>query len=321
MTPYDSPPRETPLLPSSPSDDALLLAVAARGESSATKSNGGQLIATVLLFVALGGLSWGWRSVVFIVLAVALHEIGHVIAMRLCGYKNVRMLFVPLFGGLATGEPRELDAAKNALVALAGPLFGLLTAAAAGGLAYGLGSAPWLVTFAWVSLGLNAFNLIPFVPLDGGQVANETLFSRYPVLETIFRLLAIVGLGCLAWRGEMWVLGALVVFMLITTPTAYRRARIIRDARLDSAWRSRALDRDSVGRLREMVAQQFGDVAPQKYERALPDHVHSMWLGIHKKFPGPGRTVALLGAYAFTVVILAPAIAVFLVRCLEQPTF
>lgn len=42
--------------------------------------------------------------------------------MRLSGYKNVRMLFIPLFGGLATGEPRELDATKNALVALAGPL-------------------------------------------------------------------------------------------------------------------------------------------------------------------------------------------------------
>jgi membrane-associated protease RseP (regulator of RpoE activity) len=230
------------------------------------------------------------------------------------------MLFIPLFGGLATGEPRELDATKNALVALAGPLFGLLTAALAAALAYRFGPAPWLVRFAWVSLILNGFNLIPFVPLDGGQVANETLFSRYPILELIFRLIAICGLGGLAWNGQMWVLGAVVVFMLITTPTAYRRARLVRDARRDPAWQTRTLDRESVALLRAMVAQQFPSLAPQKYERSLPDHVHAMWLGIHKRFPGPGRTVALLAAYAFTCLILALALAFFLVRFLERPT-
>jgi Zn-dependent protease len=309
----------TPFVLSSP-DDTLLAAVLARGEGTTKSTNNNLLLVTVLLFFALGGLSWGWQSVVFIGVAVALHEIGHVIAMRLSGYKNVRMLFIPLFGGLATGEPRELDATKNALVALAGPLFGLLTAALAAGLAYRFGPAPWLVKFAWVSLVLNGFNLLPFVPLDGGQVANETLFSRYPILELIFRLIAICGLGWLAWNGEMWILGALVVFMLITTPVAYRRACIVRDARRDPTWQTRPLDREAVALLRAMVARQFKDLAPSKYEKALPDHVHGLWLGVHKRFPGPGRTVALLAAYAATGLILAPALAFFLVRFLEKPT-
>ena len=242
------------------------------------------------------------------------------LAMRLCGYKNVRMLFIPLFGGLATGEPRELDATKNALVALAGPLFGLLTAAAAAGLAYAFGPLPWLGKFAWVSFVLNAFNLIPFVPLDGGQVANETLFSRYPALELIFRLFALCGLGWLAWNGQIWVLGGVVVFMALTTPIAYRRACLIRDARRDPAWQSRPLDRDAVALLRAMVARQFKDLSPAKYERALPEHVHGLWLGIHKRFPGPGRTLGLLAAYAFTGLILTPALAYFLVRWLGKPT-
>jgi Zn-dependent protease len=325
-TPAPAPPTSTPapdesppLVLSSP-DDILLAAIIARGEAPPKAANNIPLLATLFLFLALGGLNWGWKSVLFIGLAIALHELGHVFAMRIFGYKNVRMLFIPLFGGLATGEPRELDATKNALVALAGPLFGLITAAIAGGLAFYFAPAPWLVQFAWVSLVLNGFNLIPFVPLDGGQIANETLFSRYPLLELIFRLLAIVGLGWLAWNGQMWILGAVVVFMAFTTPTAYRRARLVRDARRDPSWQTRPLDREAVSLLREMVARQFPDVASTKYERALPDHVHGLWLSIRKRFPGPGVTLALLAGYAATCLIFAPALAWFLVRFLERPT-
>jgi Zn-dependent protease len=320
-TPSSTPaPGENPPLVLSSPDDILLAAIVARGEAPPKAANNIPLLATLFLFLALGGLNWGWKSVLFIGLAIALHELGHVFAMRLSGYKNVRMLFIPLFGGLATGEPRELDATKNALVALAGPLFGLITAALAGGLAFYFAPSPWLVQFAWVSLVLNGFNLIPFVPLDGGQIANETLFSRYPLLELIFRLLAICGLGWLAWNGQMWILGAVVVFMAFTTPVAYRRARLVRDARRDPSWQTRPLDREAVSLLREMVARQFPDVAPTKYERALPDHVHGLWLSIRKRFPGPGVTLALLAAYAATCLIFAPALAWFLVRFLERPT-
>ena len=129
MTPYTPLPSGT-VAPGGPtlSDEELLQAVVSRGENAANKQSAGALLLfTAVLFVSLGGLRWGWQTVIYLAVAVALHELGHVIAMRLCGYKNVRMLFVPLFGGLATGEPRELDATRNALVSLAGPVFGLLT--------------------------------------------------------------------------------------------------------------------------------------------------------------------------------------------------
>ncbi len=323
--PVSSAPPGLPPLSSGPApsaaDEALLAAVVSRGEGVAQNSNHGVLLITAVLFIAAGGLQGGWESVLFTLIAVALHELGHVLAMRFFGYKNVRMLFIPFFGGLATGQPRELDAGKNALVALAGPLFGLLTAGAAAALAYALGSSPWLVKFAWVSVILNAFNLIPFIPLDGGQVANETLFSRYPALELTFRLIAICGLGALAWIEEMWMLSVVVVLMVIGTPTSFRRSRLVRDARRDPTWLTRPLDHAAVAQLRDLVTQQFKNVAPEKYARALPDHIHGLWLSIRKQFPGPGKTVLLLAAYAFTSLIVAPAIAFFLVRFLERPEF
>ncbi|MCX6953276.1 MAG: hypothetical protein NTV51_14075 [Verrucomicrobia bacterium] len=315
----DETPQPPPLAPANPVDEALLTALTSRGENTAPSGTNWTLVATGVLFITLGGMNWGWEYVLLLTLAVALHELGHVLAMRIFDYKNVRMLFIPLFGGLATGEPRELDATKNAIVALAGPLFGLLTGVLAAGVAYSMGSPPWLVKFAWVSLLLNGFNLIPFVPLDGGQLANEALFSRYPILELIFRLIALAGLSWLAWIMQAWLLGVVIVFMLMGSPLAYRRACIIRDARRDPAWQTRSLDLESATRLRGMVADLFPQIPRDRYPKNLVEHAHGMWLGLHKKFPGPGKTVALLGAYAFTVVILVPGLAIFLVRCFERP--
>lgn len=230
------PPLAAPPPAPNPIDEALLLALQTRGEGTPAKgSNLTLVIATALIFFAVGGMNNGIEYILLLTVAVALHELGHVLAMRIFGYKNVRMLFIPFFGGLATGQPQELDATKNAAVALAGPLVGLLTGGLAAGIAYQIGSPEWLVKFAWISLLLNGFNLIPFVPLDGGQLANEALFSRYPILELIFRLIALAGLAGLAWVMQAWLLGVVVVFMLIGTPLAYRRAVIIRNARHDPA--------------------------------------------------------------------------------------
>ena len=322
MTSYDGSASAPPVVSAQPerADEALLAAVLARGENASTKgSASGVLLITVALFMGLGGLQWGWAMVVYISVAIALHELGHVIAMRVFGYKNVRMLFVPLFGGLATGEPRELDATRNALVALAGPAFGVATAALAAGLAMLLESPAWLVEFAWVSLFLNAFNLLPLVPLDGGQVANDTLFSRFPVVELIFRLLAVVGLACLAYFLETWLLAVLPLFMLIATPVAYRRARIIRDLRRDPIWRTRVLDVETVGALREIVTKIFVGVSPDKLAPKLAEHVHGVWLEIHKRFPDPGRTVGLMAGYLGLFLLVVPGLALFLVYFLGPP--
>lgn len=319
MTPYYSASQAVATSSPAMSDEDLLKAVTERGENSASrKSSNGLLLLTALLFLGLGGMQWGWQMVVYLAVAIALHELGHVVAMRLFGYKNVRMLFVPLFGGLATGEPRELDATRNALVALAGPVFGLLTALVAGGLALFLDRHPWLIQFAWVSLTLNAFNLIPFVPLDGGQFTNDTLFSRYPVLELIFRLLAIAGLGWLAFQWEAWLLAILPLFMLLTTHIVYRRACLIRDARRDPAWQTRMLDLETVVLLRGMVMKLFSSLAPEKYQKNLPEHVHGLWLEIRKRFPGVGLTIALMAGYLVCLLAVL-ALAIFLVRFVGRP--
>jgi Zn-dependent protease len=303
------------------SDEALLAAVTARGEATSTRASSTTLLITAGLFLAFGGLRWGWTSVAFLAIAIAIHELGHVLAMRLCGYKNVRMLFIPLFGGLAQGQPQELDATKNALVALAGPALGIASAALAGLTALAFGSPEWLVTFAWISLGLNAFNLAPLVPLDGGQFTNDALFSRHPLLELLFRLAAVAVLGWFAFNARDWLLGALMLLMLISASPAYRRACLVRDARLDPLWQTRPLDLEAVATLREKVETLFKNAPKTAYEPKLPEHVHGLWMEIRKRFPGPGRTVALMAAYLFLCAVAVPAVAFFFLFYLPRPAF
>jgi len=319
LKPYDAP-SSVALAPAVlMTDDALLAAVQARGETTGKASSNQTLFIMAALFIGLGGLRWGWRSVVYLAVAIALHELGHVFAMIVFGYKNVRVLFVPLFGGLAMGEPRELDATKNALVALAGPVLGLVTAVGAAVIAVRYGSPAWLVSYAWTALFLNAFNLLPLVPLDGGQFANDALFSRYPVVELIFRLVAIAGLAWLTLTLHLWILGLVALFMLVSTPLAFRRARLIRDARRDPRWQTRELDREAVVELRGVVTSIFKAVAQTKYQAKLLEHVHAVWLEIRKRFPGPGTTVALLASYGFLCVVVVPVIAVCFARFLPRP--
>ena len=319
MIPYDKSLRAAPSTVEPISDLQLHAKVIARDESIGGNGNWmGLLWLTGILFFGFGGLQWGWEMIGGLVIAIFLHEMGHVIAMRAFGYKNVRMLFLPFLGALTAGEPRELDATRNALIALAGPAFGLMTVVATIVVGGFLGSAAWLVEFAWVALFLNAFNLIPFVPLDGGQLANDTLFSRYPVLELSFRVVAIIGLVWLTFAMEMWLFGIVPLFMAISTPYSYRRACAAQAARRDPSWQTRPLDVETVGLLRAEVVKIFRSVPVEKYEKKLPEHVHGLWLEIRKRFPGPGRTVALLLGYLLTCSSV-PFIAVYLIRTLGRP--
>jgi len=280
------------------SDEHLLAATLEQREQEVPSSGSNRsLLVTAVLFLGFGGYYWGVEWVLILAVTIFLHELGHVAAMRVFGYKNVRILFIPLFGGLASGRPKELDGTKNALIALAGPAFGILTASVAGATAYMTGPQPWLVNFAWGALIVNALNLVPLVPLDGGRVVNAALFARVPVLELIFRLVAAALLGWWAWTVQSVFIGIIVVFLLLTTPPAFRRARALCTARRDGRWKKRELDLESIGALREVATTAYSKMPANVFNKKLPELVHGIWMEIHKRFPGPVGTVLLIAGY------------------------
>lgn len=104
-----------------------------------------------------------------LLLPAAVHELGHVAALRLMGLR-IDSLRLEL-KGFCIGYSGYTGAMGHALAALCGPVAGLWYAWAASWLGNRLGSS-WLCLSAGVSLLLSLFNLLPAMPLDGGRILD-----------------------------------------------------------------------------------------------------------------------------------------------------
>jgi Zn-dependent protease len=176
---------------------------------------------SLLLFVGAGRMD---KSFLWLLIPILLfHELGHYVAMRVFGYRNVKMFFIPFLGAAVTGKHYNVPGWKKAVVALMGPLPGIVVGAGlgVGGLVF---HQTKVTEAAMMMIVLNAFNLLPFLPLDGGWVVHAVLFCRHPLLDVGFRLAAVLGvLGLsLLLHDKLYLLG---IPMLIGLPAVWRAAR------------------------------------------------------------------------------------------------
>lgn len=183
------------------------------------------LAISLLLFVGAAKAERAWHSIVILIGVLAFHEFGHYVAMRCFGYRNLRMFFIPFFGAAVSGRHYNVAGWKKAVVALAGPLPGILIGAPLGVVGLAL-REPKVIEVALLLLILNGFNLLPFLPLDGGWIVHAVLFVRHPALDVVFRLTAALCMLGLALLVGDWILVALAAFMLLALPIAWRLARV-----------------------------------------------------------------------------------------------
>lgn len=162
------------------------------------------LLVSLLLFAGVFSLMVSVEFMVILVAAVLFHETGHLLAMRLLGFRNLKMLFIPLFGAVAMGSDKGISPYKKVISYFAGPVPGimigfllLLQLRQSAGAAFSLQS-PLLFNLAFLLLALNYFNLLPVMPFDGGQVFNTIIFSRFAFLRILFYLVSILAISILA---------------------------------------------------------------------------------------------------------------------------
>ena len=154
------------------------------------------LAVSLLLFVGLGHAETTRSpSPAMLVGVLLFHEMGHYVGMRIFGYRNVRMFFIPFFGAAVSGQKTDVKSYQEAIVTLLGPLPGLCLAVVLFGVVAfvpGIGDEVRRnLLWASILLGLiNGFNLLPVFPLDGGRLLNQILFSRNRYLEGVFQFLA-----------------------------------------------------------------------------------------------------------------------------------
>lgn len=192
------------------------------------------ILAFATINFGLAYLQWGtvlgWSAGVVMALllfgSVLLHELGHSLVARSQGIK-VNSITLFLFGGIAAIEEESKSPGQAFQVAIAGPavsigLFGLLT-----GLAYVLPASSLASVLVGelgkINLVLALFNLIPGLPLDGGQVLKAAVWkvtgNRFQAVHWAARAGQILGWLAIAtgmaidWFTGQLVTGLWIVFL------------------------------------------------------------------------------------------------------------
>ncbi|TAD85714.1 MAG: CBS domain-containing protein, partial [Oscillatoriales cyanobacterium] len=135
------------------------------------------------LFPTLGPLApWmlGLFTALLLFASVLAHELGHswVAIKQGIGVKSISLF---LFGGLASLERESKTPAQAFWVAIAGPLVSLLLSGLLAAIGIGAsltGPAAAIVQLlASINLALALFNLIPGLPLDGGNILKAIVWK------------------------------------------------------------------------------------------------------------------------------------------------
>jgi len=172
----------------------------------------------------------GWiRVAVFVavvLISVLLHELGHALVARRFGARPAILLHG--LGGLTHLFGARLTRGQGILVSLAGPMAGL----ALGAIVLGIGEfvtaanavgRSALGALVVVNIGWSLFNLLPILPMDGGQVLRDLAGPRRSRMVRVVGLSLAAALCGLSLWGQQWFLAILFGVMAWQNYTDQRR--------------------------------------------------------------------------------------------------
>lgn len=128
----------------------------------------GSTFFTMFLSFGVYWTVWGWKFALGLVMAIYVHEMGHVWALRKLGIAASAPAFIPGLGALVRLKQMPVSVRENARIGLAGPIWGLGISYILFGVYYFTGIES-IGAIAKVSAWINLFNLLPLGPLDGGR--------------------------------------------------------------------------------------------------------------------------------------------------------
>ena len=165
-------------------------------------------IAISVLAIASFGIAFGWKFGIILSLALVIHEFGHWLAMRLTGQPAPRIMLLPFLGGVTIANHPHKTYFNDAFCALMGagfsavlvlPLLFLMiwSYSSTGPSDADQGIASIVAMTALIVGSLNLLQLLPFLPLDGGQVLRAIMQS-FSARWAKYVLLAIGAIGVAA---------------------------------------------------------------------------------------------------------------------------
>jgi Zn-dependent protease len=182
------------------------------------------IASTLLLWPFFGLTSGGLMMSVFLTLVILLHELGHMVAYRTFGHPSVRMIFVPLLGGIAIGGRPYNSHFEVATCALMGAGFSALLVPilvavhqSLQGIPHPAGMDGPTLVFLVILSAFNLLNLLPTYRFDGGQVLRQIFENQRALAISSF-----VVTGVIVWTGwriglsAPMLIGGLAIFILLS---------------------------------------------------------------------------------------------------------
>jgi Zn-dependent protease len=140
-----------------------------------------------------------WLAAVLLIVALFVHEFGHLLAYRMMGQPWGRMVFLPFLGAIALPRLPFESQGQSVFASLMGPGFSALLAVVC---TVHILMAEEINTFVallgLIATALNIFNLLPVEPLDGGVALRSVLgklmgkYARYGLM-TVGLVIAATG--------------------------------------------------------------------------------------------------------------------------------
>jgi Zn-dependent protease len=192
----------------------------------------------------------GWIGALALAGILIVHEFGHWLAFRMSGHPAPRIMLIPFLGGIAVGNHPHKTRFDEAFCALMGPALSIVPVAVLLMVTAALkppeltGVPGWfllaqyldapqkyVVVTAALTLGvgaLNALQMLPILPLDGGQVLRATIHSfsaRWA--RRVLLAVAVLGVAGFAWMGDYVIaavaaLGGVGAWHMDTGPSEVR---------------------------------------------------------------------------------------------------
>lgn len=163
-----------------------------------------------------------FAAVVFV--SIMAHELGHAVVGKRLGAHPAILLHG--LGGLTVLPNLRASRPQSVMLSLAGPLAGLALGALVFLLAPVLNTGERIAQFTiasllYVNIFWSLFNLLPILPMDGGQILRALLGPRRLRASAIVGTAVAVALCGLALLAGMWILA---IFMGFLAYNNYRSA-------------------------------------------------------------------------------------------------
>lgn len=279
---------------------------------------------SLVVFIAAFYLvfKWDFKYVLVLTVVIFIHELGHLTAMKLFKYKDLSLFFIPLLGALASGQKDEISQKQKVIVALSGPLPGVI-----------IGTIVWIVSMRSGSeflnrcgnifIYLNLFNLLPIMPLDGGRIIKSLFFESNEKINIFFLWISIVILAyfALKWESYFLLLIPFFLFMQLKSQTQIKNFRMhIKNKGIDINRSFADLSKEEYWLIRDELAihmQGFSNfIEPKRYFQAQSeDRVINMINQVIGKQPTKdiniGGKILFISAWLLAFILPVAALLIY----------